>query len=61
MRDGVEDFELLRMAESVLGKEATMAYVNKVTTSATEFVSESEVFDAVRADLMRAIEAATRQ
>jgi hypothetical protein len=61
MRDGVEDFELIKMAESLLGKDATMAYVNRVTTSDDEFVTDSDAFEAVRVELMKAIESSSKQ
>jgi hypothetical protein len=61
MRDGVEDFELIKMAESVLGKEETMAFVNRITTSLTAFEKDSDVFETVRVEIMSAIENVTRQ
>ncbi len=60
MRDGIEDFELIKMAEIVLGKEETMAFVNRITTSLTEFEKDSSVFESVRVDLMTAIVNATK-
>ncbi|MBR5767983.1 MAG: DUF4091 domain-containing protein, partial [Clostridia bacterium] len=38
VRDGIEDFQLLRMAERRLGREEVLKYVEKITTGVTEFV-----------------------
>jgi hypothetical protein len=58
VRDGIEDFQLLKMAEEVLGKEETMMYVNRVTTSLAEFITESDLFAQIRVELGNALEAA---
>ena len=38
MRDGVEDFQLFRMAERKVGRDEVLKYVEKITTDVTEFV-----------------------
>ncbi len=38
MRDGVEDFQLFRMAEAKFGREEVLRYVEQITTDVTEFV-----------------------
>jgi hypothetical protein len=58
MRDGIEDFQLLRMAEELLGREATLAYVTQVATSRTEYTKDADVLMAVRNALADAVEAA---
>ncbi len=61
MRDGVEDFQLMKMAEEVLGKEAVMEFVNRVSTSLTEYTTDAEVLHAARAELGNALNAAMAQ
>jgi hypothetical protein len=60
-RDGMEDFQLMRMAEKVLGKDAVMAYVHRITTSVTEFTSDAELLNQVKCELANALLAAQAQ
>jgi urease gamma subunit len=60
-RDGMEDFQLMRMAEKVLGKDAVMAYVHRITTSVTEFTSDAELLNQVKLELANALLAAQAQ
>ncbi len=55
MRDGVEDFQLMRMAEKVLGKDTVMSYVEKITTSITEYTTDAELLANVRNELAEAL------
>jgi len=57
-RDGVEDFELITMFANTLGKDKAMEFVNKVTTSVTEYSRDSENFNSVRIEMGNALEAA---
>jgi urease gamma subunit len=59
MRDGIEDFQLLRMAEEVLGKEAVMNFVKEVVSSRIDFTKDDGVLMAVRNELAAALVAAT--
>ena len=61
VRDGMEDFQLMRMAEAVLGKDAVMAYVHRITTSVTEFTSDAELLNQVKCELAEALLSATAQ
>jgi len=58
VRDGIEDFQLLRMAEEVLGKETVMAYTKRLTTSLTEYTTDAALLAQVKAELSVALEAA---
>ena len=57
-RDGVEDFELIKMVEKILGAEKAMEFVNKVTTSVIEYSRDSENFNKARIEMGNALEAA---
>jgi hypothetical protein len=61
VRDGVEDFQLLRMAEKVLGKETVMDYTRRLTTSLTEYTTDAALLAQVKAELATALEAALAQ
>jgi len=50
-RDGIEDFQLLRMAEKVLGKEAVMEYVKRITTSLTAYTDDNALLEQVKCEL----------
>ena len=60
MRDGVEDFQLMRMTEAVLGKEAVMAYVERITTSITEYTTDPGLLAQVRNELAEALTATAK-
>ncbi len=60
MRNGVNDVELLYLAEKYLGKEWTKAKTDEVTKSLTTIEVTSDGFDAVRAEIGNAIEAAVK-
>jgi hypothetical protein len=61
VRDGIEDFQLLRMAEKVLGKETVMDYTRRLTTSLTEYTTDAALLAQVKAELATALEAALAQ
>ncbi len=60
-RDGVEDFQLLRMAEKVLGKETVMEYVKRITSSLTEYTDDNALLEQVKVEIATALEAAMAQ
>jgi len=61
VRDGVEDFQLMRMAEEVLGTETVKEYVRRVTTSITSYTTDPEVLAQARTALAEALMAAVEQ
>ncbi|MBP5256305.1 MAG: DUF4091 domain-containing protein [Clostridia bacterium] len=56
IRDGIEDFQLMKMAERAVGRAAVLEYVNKVTTGHTEFTSDGDVLEQARAALFDIVE-----
>ncbi|MBQ4065524.1 MAG: DUF4091 domain-containing protein, partial [Clostridia bacterium] len=57
-RDGIEDFQLLRMAEQLLGKEVAMAYAERITTANNVYTKDASLLAEVRQELGDALEAA---
>jgi hypothetical protein len=55
VRDGIEDFTILKYAEELLGEAAVKEMVKGVTSSVTEHTTDAETFYAVRAELAEAI------
>lgn len=51
VREGMQDYELLKKAESVLGRSVVDEYVRKLITSLTSYVKDEELFEQVRIDL----------
>ena len=60
VRDGLEDAEMLVMAEKLLGKEWTDAHVRSVTEDLTHYTEDAEYFLEKRRELGDAIEAAVK-
>ena len=58
VRDGLEDCEMLRMAEETLGHDWVIAKVKEVTTDLTHYTEDEAVFAAVRRQVGDALEAA---
>ncbi len=58
IRDGIEDYMYLTMAERVLGEEKTDEIINKVTRDMLDFTMDTDVLLAARAELAEAILAA---
>ncbi len=56
VRDGIEDFELLKLAEELLGKDWVDEMVDKVTPSLTRYSTDSDNFTAVRKAIGDAVE-----
>ncbi len=59
-RDGIEDFQLLRMAEELLGKEVAMSYAERITTAVNVYTKDADLLAQVRSELGDAVEAALR-
>ncbi len=58
MRDGIEDYELLCMLESAVGKDAADAIVNEIVTSTVTFTRDDDKVYDVHANLLKQLEAA---
>ncbi|MBQ4065989.1 MAG: DUF4091 domain-containing protein, partial [Clostridia bacterium] len=61
VRDGVEDFQLMRMAEEILGTEAVKSYVRRVTASVASYTTDPALLAQVRSELAEALMAAMEQ
>jgi len=55
IRDGFDDFDYLRMAEELVGREEVMKVVNKVTTGMLRYTEEHDVIDAARDEIVQII------
>jgi hypothetical protein len=55
MRDGVEDFQLFRMAEREFGREKLLGYIEKITTDVDKFVKYKDGSTELLADLRNQI------
>ena len=58
IRDGVEDFDMLKLAEKHLGREFVEAQIAKVTPSLTEHTLNNAEFAEARKIIGDALEAA---
>lgn len=55
MRDGIEDFALLKLAERELGRDWVIERVSTVTPSVSEHTKDTNVFAPVRAEILTAL------
>lgn len=55
VRDGMEDLDLLAMAEELLGKEETHRLIRKVTKNMIKYTSDPAVFASVREEIGRRV------
>ena len=55
MRDGIEDFEYLKMAENVLGRDAVNEVLRTVTTGILDYTNDSAVIEAAKVKLAEMI------
>ena len=55
LRDAFDEFDYLRMAEELCGREAVLKVVNKVTTEMTEFTEDPAVIEACREEIAQMI------
>ncbi len=56
VRDGFDDFDYLRMAEELIGTEAVVKIVNKLTTGVIEVNEDSGILEACRDEIAKIIE-----
>jgi hypothetical protein len=61
VRDGIEDFQLMKMAEEVLGREAVLEYVRRITTDLYTFEKDAAILEQVKTELAQALLNATAQ
>jgi hypothetical protein len=55
MRDGIEDFALLKLAERELGRDWVIERVSTITPSVSEHTKDTNVFAPVRAEILTAL------
>lgn len=55
IRDGIEDFEYLTMAEEIYGREKVAEVLSKVTTGIIEYTDDSKVIEAAKIELAEMI------
>lgn len=60
IRDGIEDFEYLTMAEKLYGREEVAKVLSKVTTGVLSFTEDSDVIEAAKAELAQMIMSAEK-
>lgn len=55
MRDGIEDFALLKLAERELGRDWVIERVTSITPSVSEHTKDTKVFAPVREEILNAL------
>lgn len=60
IRDGIEDFEYLTMAEKLCGKEAVNEILSTVTTGIVSYTDDSKVIEAAKTELAKLIMSAEK-
>ncbi|MBE6709375.1 MAG: hypothetical protein E7578_09070 [Ruminococcaceae bacterium] len=55
VRDSFDDFDYLRIAEELVGREEVMKVVNKVTTGMLQFTEDYRVLEAARDEIVQLI------
>jgi len=55
VRDGFDDFDYLRMAEELVGREAVMKVVTKVSSGMLQFTEDYRVLEACRDEIIKMI------
>lgn len=60
IRDGIEDFDLLCLADETLGKDATRGFIRGIAKSLTEYETDPWTIERARVQLGDAIEAKLR-
>ena len=58
VRDGLEDCEMLNMADAVLGREWVLEQINTIVKSVTEYTDSVDLFNTVRNTIAEALEEA---
>ncbi len=60
IRDGFDDFDYLKIAEELCGREAVMKVVDKVSTGMLEYTEDYRVLEAAREEIVEMILAAQK-
>ena len=55
IRDGFDDFDYLRMAEELVGRETVVKLVNKLTTSVTAVKEDNDLMESLRDEIAKLI------
>ncbi|MBQ7827182.1 MAG: DUF4091 domain-containing protein, partial [Clostridia bacterium] len=55
IRDGFDDFDYLKMAEELVGREAVMKLVNRLTTSVTAVNEDNDLMESLRDEVAKII------
>ncbi|MBE6708321.1 MAG: DUF4091 domain-containing protein, partial [Ruminococcaceae bacterium] len=55
IRDGFDDFDYLRMAEELVGREAVMKVVTKVSSGMLKYTEDYRVLEAARDEIVQMI------
>jgi len=58
VRDGIEDYQLLSMADKLFGRETVQPYVEKITTGSLNYTKDAEELMSVRRELAEMVEKA---
>ncbi|MBR5767967.1 MAG: DUF4091 domain-containing protein [Clostridia bacterium] len=61
VRDGIEDFQLMKMAEKIIGRDGVMEYVNRITTGLYDYTRDPDVLEQVKCELFDVVEGAANQ
>jgi hypothetical protein len=61
IRDGLEDFDWLSLADALLGKDVTSGYVSQLARSLKDYELDPLVLEKVRRELGAKLEAAARR
>jgi hypothetical protein len=61
LRDSLEDFDYLTMADRLLGPDATKDYIAKIARTSTDYSRDPVSFEAIRRELGTALEKATNK
>jgi hypothetical protein len=61
LRDSLEDFDYLTLADRLLGPEATKGYIAKIARSSTDYERDPARFESVRRELATALEKAAEK
>ena len=48
IRDGIEDFQYMKMLEDEIGRDAVLEYVKEVTTEILEYTEDPDVLSSAR-------------
>jgi hypothetical protein len=61
IRDGLEDFDYLVLADALLGKQATREFVARMASDMTTWEHDPAAFEKVRRELGDALDAAQKK